>query len=119
MIDEQDYENIRKQNLKEYGEGVNRYGPKLLANLYSDRIHFLYELLQNAEDAIGRSDNPTNNGIVRFDLFHDRLEFSHYGAPFTLEDIQGICGIDCSTKKESEGAIGKFGGMSQTLLKLQ
>jgi hypothetical protein len=46
-----DYKVIRQENERRYGTDIGRYGPILLANRYDDRTHFLYELLQNAEDA--------------------------------------------------------------------
>ena len=46
-----DYTKIRKDKEQEYGTKVGNYG-RLLANLYSDRAHFIFELLQNAEDAL-------------------------------------------------------------------
>ena len=44
-----DYTNIHRDKEQEYGTKVGNYG-RLLANLYSDRAHFIFELLQNAED---------------------------------------------------------------------
>ena len=44
---------------------------ELLTVLYSDKVHFIYELLQNAED-VGASK-------VQFILSADRLEFEHNG----------------------------------------
>ena len=38
---------------------------------YSDQAHFIYELLQNADDARATS--------ARFELFRDRLVFAHNG----------------------------------------
>ena len=53
----------------------------LLTLLYSDKVHFIYELLQNAED-VGASQ-------VQFALRSDSLEFEHNGDKlFTIEDIE-------------------------------
>jgi len=41
------YGKIRDENIRKYGTDINKYGPILLANLYSDRTHFIYELLQS------------------------------------------------------------------------
>ena len=38
----------------------------LLANRYADRTHFIFELLQNAEDALARRDNW--EGLARCDV---------------------------------------------------
>lgn len=73
----------------------------LLAGLYNDPSHFIYEMLQNAED-----EKATE---VRFELFEDRLDIYHNGKPFDFEDIKGVTGIGISTKKGKPDAIGKFG----------
>lgn len=95
------YQRIKEENIKKYGTDIDRYGPILLAKLYSDRTHFIYELLQNAEDAKAT--------WVNFHLFKDRLEFRHNGRIFNSDDVQGICGLVESTKKEDLTQIGKFG----------
>ena len=47
----------------------------LLSQFYPDKNHFIYELLQNAEDAGASS--------VRFEVLPDRLIFAHNGTePF-------------------------------------
>lgn len=82
---------------------------------YSDQAHFIYELLQNADDAKATE--------VRFELCKDKLIFAHNGTrhfsvsnPKTededsnsgkLGDINAITSIANSNKKTS--SIGKFG----------
>lgn len=95
------YEKITEENTKKYGTDIGRFGPTLLANLYSNRTHFVYELLQNAEDAKASK--------VVFCLFKDRLEVHHNGRPFNEADVRGICGLVEGTKKEDLTQIGKFG----------
>ena len=74
----------------------------LLADLYPDNAHFVFELLQNAEDS-GATE-------VSFDLREDRLLFHHNGTrDFTLPDIDSITGIGNSTKAGDATKIGKFG----------
>lgn len=74
----------------------------LLTGLYPDKAHFLYELLQNAEDAGARQ--------VEFRLESDALIFVHDGKKlFTLEDVDSITNIGNSTKRDDCGSIGKFG----------
>ena len=108
-----DYEKIREENRINYGKRVEYYAPALLANLYSDRTHFIYELIQNAEDACERAGLE---GYVKFELFPDRLEMRHNGIPFDEKDVRGICGIVEGTKTQEDlSQIGKF-GIGQTLL---
>ena len=73
----------------------------IFEDFYPDRAHFVYELLQNAEDA-GATE-------VSFTLLPDRLICEHDGRPFTLEDVTSITGIHDSTKAQSQDKIGKFG----------
>jgi hypothetical protein len=94
-----DYEKIRNENIKEYGEGTRHLS--FLGRLYTDRTHFIFELLQNAEDA-GAS-------RIFFRLFEDRLEVSHDGRLFNERDVRGICGVGEGTKADDLTQIGKFG----------
>lgn len=75
---------------------------ELLAGFYPDNAHFIYELLQNAEDALATT--------VEFDLKESRLVVAHDGKrPFSLDDIASITDIGNSTKKDDDASIGKFG----------
>ena len=49
-----DYPRLQEENERDYGTRIGEYGPTLLAGRYGDRIHFIYELLQNAEDALAK-----------------------------------------------------------------
>ncbi len=81
-----------------FEEGIKH----LLTDLYPDDAHFIYELLQNAEDA-GASE-------VRFLLNKDSAVFEHNGDRlFSLKDVEAITSIGFSTKKDDPTAIGKFG----------
>ena len=64
----------------------------LLANRYDDRTHFIYELLQNAEDALARRVGWCGSRAVSFDLDAHTLRVSHYGVPFDENDVAGVCG---------------------------
>lgn len=105
------YKRIADENVTRYGTDIDEYGPVLLSNRYSDRTHFVYELLQNAEDAIGwRLANE--NGFARdvvFELENERMQFRHFGLPFNEEHVRGICNIGKGTKRQDLSAIGKHG----------
>lgn len=93
------YDKIREDNIREYGQGTRHLS--FLGRLYTDRTHFIFELLQNAEDA-GASK-------VLFQLFKDKLEVRHNGRLFNEKDVRGICGVGEGTKAEDLTQIGKFG----------
>lgn len=102
-----DYQAIRRENERRYGTDIGRYGPMLLTDRYDDRTHFIFELLQNAEDALTRRGAWKGPRSVGFQLTNTALRFSHFGQPFTEADVRGICGIAESTKDPT--AIGRFG----------
>lgn len=75
---------------------------QLVDDAYPDKAHFIYELLQNAEDA--------RASCVFFELYADRLEFRHNGRIiFTESDIDAITDVSKSGKPDTGETIGKFG----------
>lgn len=101
------YEVISNENWRRYGTDIGRIGPMLLADRYDDRTHFIFELLQNAEDALGRRGDSAGPRKVTFELTPTRLSLSHFGKPFDEADVRGVCGIAESTKDKF--SIGRFG----------
>ena len=102
-----DYEAIRADNEQQYGTAIGRFGPMLLANRYDDRNHFIFELLQNAEDALAKHGGWEGKREVEFSLSPDSLSVTHFGKPFDEDDVRGVCGIGESTKGLT--SIGRFG----------
>ena len=101
------YEEICEDNRRRYGtEGAQKSGG-LAAGLYDDRTHFIFELLQNAEDAIGRRGVWHGPRKVAFALAPTKLTLSHFGKPFDEADVRSVCDIAESTKNGS--SIGRFG----------
>lgn len=106
MVDSLTFDELRNMRLR-YVDSARENGfeeglRSLLAELYPDNAHFIYELLQNAEDARAT--------VVEFELTDDALTVSHNGTrAFSLADIESITGIGKSTKKDDETQIGKFG----------
>jgi hypothetical protein len=94
-----DYGKIREENIARYGWDTAVLD--LLGQLYSERTHFIFELIQNAEDA-GATE-------LAFELFADRLELRHDGRPFTEADVRGVCGVGQGGKAADLTAIGQFG----------
>src|ERR1700731_2916387 len=102
-----DYNKIRQENELKYGTEIGRIGKMLLADRYDKRTHFIFELLQNTEDALARRGHWTGSRGARFELSRSKLLMSHYGEPFNEADVRAICGIDESSKEIT--SIGCFG----------
>ena len=45
------YSEIRERSKQDYGQKFEEWAPRILVDQYSDRTHFIFELIQNAEDA--------------------------------------------------------------------
>ena len=74
----------------------------IFEDFYPDEAHFIYELLQNAEDA-GATE-------ASFELTPRGCAFVHNGPRhFNEKDVKAITGIFDSSKKDDPDKIGKFG----------
>ncbi|WP_295433436.1 hypothetical protein [uncultured Thiodictyon sp.] len=74
----------------------------IFEDFYPDKAHFVFELLQNAEDALATA--------CEFTLRNDICLFEHDGKrEFEEPDVRAITGIHNSTKKKAPDQIGKFG----------
>ena len=82
-------------------DGMLRRALERIIQLYTDKSHFIYELLQNAEDAEATS--------IKFIQYPDGLEVFHDGRPFTSSNLQGLCDIGKSDKVDNLNQIGEFG----------
>lgn len=82
-------------------KGIEKRALGIIIQLYADKSHFVYELLQNAEDA-----GATR---IRFEQYADRLVVLHDGHPFTMENLKGLCDIGLSDKINDLNKIGEFG----------
>ena len=91
----------RRDNLRRAHKENDSDLYRFLAEQYSDPSHFIYELLQNAEDACASK--------VLFVLTEGGLDVSHNGDDFRFRNIEAITGIGDSTKKEELTKIGEFG----------
>ena len=93
------FQQISNDNRIKYGTEAERV-LQIIINQYSDRTHFIYEILQNAEDA-----GATH---IKFWLEKDKLLVFHNGRLFNEKDINGVCGIADGTKQDGT-RIGHFG----------
>lgn len=99
-----DYRRIYNTNKDEW-KALTREPQKyeaLLAGHYSDSNHFVYELLQNAEDE--------SADLAVFEYYDDKLIFYHNGTPFDEADVRGVSSMLMGTKdRNSAQTIGRFG----------
>ena len=99
-----DYQKIYEKNQDDW-KALTREPQKyeaLLAGHYSDSNHFVYELLQNAED-----ENATK---VVIEYYNDQLVFYHNGDPFDEGDVIGVSSMLMGTKDRNDAqTIGRFG----------
>lgn len=82
-------------------DGMLRRALERIIQLYTDKSHFVYELLQNAEDA-GASK-------IKFYQHSGSLIVLHDGHPFSMKNLQGLCDIGKSDKINDLNQIGEFG----------
>lgn len=82
-------------------DGMLKRALERIIQLYTDKSHFVFELLQNAEDAEAR--------VVRFVQYKDHLEVMHDGRPFTKANLDSLCDIGKSDKIGNLNQIGEFG----------
>ncbi|MCA1625972.1 MAG: hypothetical protein LC778_19685, partial [Acidobacteria bacterium] len=92
-----DYSKIAEEHSHDYGARRKHLG--IYRSLYADKTHFIYELIQNANDAQARH--------LTFLLRSDELIICNDGREFVEKDVRGICSIGRSTKDLTQaGAFG-------------
>ena len=74
------------------------------SDIYSESQRFVFELIQNADDAA----KDTNN-VVNFDFLPNCLIVSHNGNPFDEKDIISLTGAGASTKRSDPTKTGYKG----------
>lgn len=92
-----DYKSIAKEHQEYYGTGKRHLC--VYRQLYSDKTHFVYELVQNADDNKSRH--------LELQLGKDELLVWNDGCQFTKRDVRSICSIGLSNKDLTQ--IGTFG----------
>ena len=96
------FESIRKDRRGVVESKVYPGIKQLVSEIYPEEAHFIYELLQNAEDA--------KASAVFFGIRSDMLIFRHNGTKqFDANDVESITNIAISTKKDNYVQAGKFG----------
>lgn len=78
----------------------------IMDDLYTNADdRFVYELLQNADD----QPQVEKSVSVFMQLLENHLLFMHNGRPFDKDDVDSICSIGSSTKRNSKEKIGYKG----------
>jgi hypothetical protein len=94
-----DYESITTSNIERLGTDTRSRRSQV--NLYSKPTHFIYELLQNADDYGATS--------VIFKLTPEALIVEHNGIPFETENVKAISYFENSTSAADVTKTGRFG----------
>ena len=76
----------------------------LATDIYSEDKRFIYELIQNADDAALNDDSE-----LSIDILDNYVVISHNGAPFSSRDIRGLCSIGLGTKTNDATKTGYKG----------
>ncbi len=93
------YKEITRYNEEQLGRDISTR--KSQVDMYSDFSHFVFEILQNADDYGARE--------ISFDLFHDRLVIEHNGIPFEEENVRAISYFGKGTSAGDLVRTGRFG----------
>ena len=94
-----DYKAITKYNEEQLGRDTA--SRKTQISMYSDSTHFVYEILQNADDYGAKE--------VFFKLSEKELWIEHDGEPFTKKNVEAITYFGQSTSREDLVKTGRFG----------
>ena len=92
-----DYKRITKKHKEDYGTAKSHL--RVYTQLYSDKTHFVYELVQNADDNKSRH--------MELQLGENELLVWNNGDQFSENDVLSICSIGLSNKDLTQ--IGTFG----------
>ncbi|MBF0577200.1 ATP-binding protein [Dysgonomonas sp. GY617] len=74
------------------------------SDIYSESQRFVFELIQNADDAA-----KDVNNVIHFDFLPTCLIVSHNGKPFDENDIISLTGAGASTKRANPTKTGYKG----------
>jgi hypothetical protein len=94
-----DYEDITNYNERQLG--LDTASRKTQISMYSDSTHFIYEILQNADDYRASE--------ITFKLSQDKLLVEHNGEPFEEENVKAITYFGQSTSRDDLVKTGRFG----------
>lgn len=93
------YKAITEHNEEQLGKDTS--SRKTQVSMYSDPTHFVYEILQNADDYGATK--------VLFKLSEDDIVIEHNGKPFKKKHVKAITYFGESTSREDLVKTGRFG----------
>ena len=94
-----DYQSITEYNERQLGRDTA--SRKTQISMYSDPTHFIFEILQNADD-YGATE-------VSFRLSRRELVIEHNGKPFLEENVKAVTYFGKSTSRDDLVKTGRFG----------
>ncbi|MBK9044715.1 MAG: hypothetical protein IPN97_16310 [Saprospiraceae bacterium] len=83
------YQEITEYNIRQLG--LDTKSRKSQVNIYSDSTHFIFEILQNADD-YGATE-------ITFKLDKHQLTIIHNGIPFTTANVKAVTYFGASTSE--------------------
>jgi len=86
-------------------EKILKDASKLAKEIHTKNPHFIFELIQNAED----NEYESSTSIIRFMIDSDRLIIQNNEKGFEKRDVWALCGIGTTTKTKAMGYIGEKG----------
>ena len=92
-----DYKKISEDHEKRYG--WDKKSRRIYKQLYSEKTHFIYELIQNADDS--------KSQCLELQLYEKELLVWNDGSQFSEKDVKKICSLYSSNKDLTQ--IGSFG----------
>jgi hypothetical protein len=97
---------IREENLNVYRASLQRLYEDIgqesqIAQDYRGRL--IYELLQNADDAISTETSSTAG--IAFVLDDESLWVANSGRSLNEADVRGLCGVGASSKSAKPGTL--------------
>ncbi len=109
MPSEQDARRFIERIAAERKKEINRLSKRLLRfvaeELYAHDVHFILELIQNAQDNTYSSE--TKDQYIRFELASEIVKVTNNENGFKEEDVTGIC--DAGESKKTNKTLGYVG----------
>ena len=94
-----DYQRLTEKNERRLG--TDTASRRTQVSMYADPAHFVYEILQNADDK-GATE-------VEFSVTSEGLVILHDGTPFSEKDVEGITYFGKSQSRDDRRLTGRFG----------